>query len=163
MTEKSSKVTFNLSNPVHWLALGFGSGLLKPAPGTWGTLSAIPLYLLVVHLGWHGLIEFSLLISAMFVLGIYLCGKTSRDVGVDDHSAIVWDEFVGLFITFYAVPPTLSNIVLGFLLFRLFDILKPWPISIADRSLHGGFGIMLDDVLAGILACLALHAVINFI
>lgn len=153
----SDNSKFKLSDPVHLLALGFGSGLLKPAPGTWGTLSAIPIYWgLAVYLE----LSFSmyLLVTALaFVVGVYLCGKTASDVGEHDHGAIVWDEIVGYLITMIALSPTTINIVAGFILFRFFDILKPWPIRAIDRKVHGGLGIMLDDVLAGIAAWLVLQ------
>lgn len=152
-----SDVKFKLSNPVHFLALGFGSGLLRPAPGTWGTLAAVPIYCLIAVLFPVSLASYSGLVLLAFALGIYLCGKTAKDVGVHDHGAIVWDEIVGFLITMFAVSPLLTNILLGFILFRLFDILKPWPIKAIDRSVHGGFGIMLDDVIAGVAACAILH------
>jgi len=143
---------FKLSNPVHFLALGFGSGLIKPAPGTWGTLAAIPLYLLLMQfISASSYIYFGLILVA-FVVGIYLCGKTATDAGVHDHGSIVWDEIVGFLITMLLVPVTWQNIVLGFALFRVFDIVKPWPIKLLDKHVHGGFGIMIDDVLAGIFA-----------
>jgi len=149
---------FVLSNPIHFAALGFGSGLIRPAPGTWGTLAAIPLYLLFDYFNPFGLAGYLAMIGLCFLLGIYLCGRTARDVGVHDHSAIVWDEFVGFFITMIAITPTLLNIVVGFALFRLFDIWKPWPIRLLDKSVHGGVGIMIDDVIAGVFACVLLHA-----
>lgn len=143
---------FNVSNPVHFLALGFGAGLIKPAPGTWGTLAAIPLYLLIVSLvSASSTIYFGLVIIS-FIVGIYLCGKTASDAGVHDHGSIVWDEIVGFLITMLLLPVTWQNIVLGFVLFRFFDILKPWPIKLLDKHVHGGFGIMIDDVLAGVFA-----------
>lgn len=142
-------LAFNLKNPIHFLALGFGSGLAPKAPGTFGTLAAIPVFLLL-SLFSNQIILAAIIISS--IIGIYLCGKTAKDVGVDDHPAIVWDEFVGFFITMYLSEITISSIIIGFVLFRIFDILKPWPISIADKKLHGGFGIMLDDILAGLAA-----------
>lgn len=155
-------IEFKLSNPVHFLALGFGSGLIKPAPGTWGTLSAIPLYFLLASLvSTAGGIYLSVVMVA-FVLGVYLCGKTAADVGVHDHGAIVWDEIVGFLITMIWFEPTLVNIVLGFVLFRLFDIVKPWPIKLLDKHVHGGFGIMIDDVLAGFFAWCVLYALHYF-
>lgn len=140
-------------NPVHFLAFGLGSGAVPKAPGTFGTLAAIPIWLLFADLS---LPYYLGLLVASFVLGIWLCGRTSSDMGVHDHGGIVWDEFVGLWITFIALPAGWGWILLGFLLFRLFDILKPWPIGWADRRVSGGLGIMLDDVLAGAmaLACL---------
>ena len=98
------------------------------------------------------------MILVAFVLGVYLCERTSRDLGVHDHGGIVWDEFVGLWITLILVPPGWGWVLLGFVLFRLFDILKPQPIGWADKRVAGGFGIMIDDVLAGIYAWGVLQA-----
>lgn len=142
-------VNFNLRNPVHFFALGFGSGLLKPAPGTWGTLAGVPIYL---WLSTFPLTTYLLVTAFAFFIGIWLCDVTCRDAGVHDHGAIVWDEIVGLLITMTAVPYSLSTLLLGFLLFRLFDILKPWPIRVLDRRVGGGFGVMIDDLLAGVFA-----------
>ena len=150
-------VKFKLSNPVHFLALGFGAGLIKPAPGTWGTLVAVPLYIGFMAVNPSPSYGLSVLAIFTFIIGIYLCGKTANDVGVHDHGAIVWDEIVGYFISLIALPPNMINIVLAFVLFRFFDIIKPWPIKVVDKKIHGGFGIMFDDVLAGIMACLVLH------
>lgn len=139
--------------PVHILAFGFGSGASPYAPGTVGTLFAIPLYLLLVQAE----LWFYLLLTALVcIVGIYLCGKTSADLKVHDHSGIVWDEFAGFFITMIAVPVSWSTVILGFALFRLFDIWKPWPIKALDKNVSGGFGIMIDDVIAGIFAWLIL-------
>ncbi len=146
-----------LRNPVHFLSLGFGSGLFPVAPGTAGTLVAIPLYFLLAGLDIYIYLGLTLL---MFGLGVYLCGETSHALGVEDHPAIVWDEIVGYLITMIAVPAKLEWVVAGFLLFRLFDIFKPWPIRVLDRSIKGGMGIMLDDVLAGIFSALVLHFIL---
>lgn len=148
-----------LRNPVHFLSLGFGSGLFPVAPGTAGTLAAIPVYLLLVRLE---LSVYLLVTLLMFVLGIYLCGVTSRELGGKDHPAIVWDEIVGYIITMISVPPKIEWLLAGFLLFRFFDILKPWPIRVLDRNIKGGIGIMLDDVLAGIFAALILQGLLRF-
>jgi len=153
----TSKPNFKLKNPIHFLALGFGSGLIKPAPGTWGTLAAVPLYVTLVELLAVPLMLLLFLIIVGFVAGIYLCGKTAADVGVHDHGAIVWDEIIGFFITMIAIPFSWINVLVGFVLFRFFDIIKPWPIKMIDRKVHGGLGIMLDDVIAGIFACVILH------
>ncbi len=142
-----------LRNPLHLLSLGFGSGLMPFAPGTFGTLVAIPFYLLIAQLDVPYYLAF---IVFAFGLGVYLCQYTSAALGVHDHSGIVWDEFVGFWITMIAVPVTWQWIVAGFVLFRVFDIVKPWPVKVVDTRMTGGFGIMFDDVLAGLyaLACL---------
>ncbi len=146
-----------LRNPVHFLAFGFGSGLSPVAPGTVGTVAAIPCYLLLAQLS----LPFYLLVLVLsFGLGIYLCGKTAHDLGEHDHGGIVWDEFVGYWITMLAAPSGWLWVLLGFVLFRLFDILKPWPISWLDRHIDGGLGIMLDDALAGSLAWLCLQSLV---
>lgn len=144
-----STANFRLSNPIHFLALGFGSGLAPKAPGTFGTLAAVPLFLLVAPLSSP---LYLLLLLLMSVAGIYICGKAAEDAGVPDHGAIVWDEFVGFLITMFLIPITWQSLLVGFLLFRLFDIFKPWPISYLDKNCHGGLGIMLDDIVAGIAA-----------
>ena len=123
-------------------------------PGTFGSLAAVPLLLLAMNLSLPSFIAVTLIAS---VVGIYLCGKTADDMQVHDHGSIVWDEIAGMFVTLLFLPITASTLILGFLLFRIFDILKPWPIGIIDKRLHGGMGIMLDDILAGAMACACLH------
>lgn len=149
-----------LTNPVHCSAFGFGSGLAPKAPGTFGTIAAIPLYLLMSHLP---LVAYLTIVLIACVVGIYLCGKTAKDLGVHDHPGIVWDEFAGFWITMIAIPPTFTNVLLGFVLFRIFDIWKPWPIGWADKKVDGGTGIMLDDVLAGLMALAVLQCYLHFI
>lgn len=143
-----------LKNPVHFLAFGFGSGLSPVAPGTFGTLAAVPLWFLLQGLDLYSYIA---VLVVAFVLGVYLCGASSRDLGVHDHGGIVWDEFVGFWIAMIAVPTSWPWVLAGFVCFRLFDILKPWPIRWLDKKVHGGFGIMIDDVLAGIYALAVLQ------
>ncbi len=146
----------SLFNPVHFCALGFGSGLIPVMPGTFGSLAAIPLLLVCIPLDiW----QFSALTLLLSVIGIFICGKTAEDMQVHDHGSIVWDEVAGMFVTFLLLPLTLPNLLMGFILFRLYDILKPWPIGVVDKRMHGGTGIMLDDLLAGAMACLSLHAI----
>ncbi|MES9871416.1 MAG: phosphatidylglycerophosphatase A [Sedimenticola sp.] len=137
------------TNPVHLLAFGMGSGAAPKAPGTVGTLAAIPIYLGVRHLD---SVSYLLLVALLFVIGIWLCGRTSSDLGVHDHGGIVWDEWVGFLLALWLIPPGWVWLLAGFLLFRLFDILKPWPIGWLDRRVSGGFGIMLDDLIAGLFA-----------
>ncbi len=149
----------NLKNPIHLLAFGFGSGLSPKMPGTVGTLAALPFYALLVQMPLSLYLVITLFCA---VVGIYLCGRTARDLGVHDHGGIVWDEFVGYFITMILVPPSLITVTLGFALFRLFDIAKPWPIRWVDKRVSGGLGIMLDDILAGLLAAAVLHILLHF-
>ena len=143
-----------LRHPADLLALGFGSGLVPGAPGTAGTLAAIPLYLLLQPLALH---LYLLLVAVLFLVGIPLCAHTARRLGVHDHPGIVWDEIVGYLVTMTFAPPGWLWIVIGFVLFRLFDILKPWPIKWLDRKVGGGFGIMVDDLLAGMAAAAVLY------
>ena len=149
-----------LHSPVLWLAFGFGSGLSPKAPGTMGTLAAIPLYLLLAKLPLMG---YALVVLLSFIVGCWLCGEAAKRLGVHDFGGIVWDEFVGYWITMFAAPAGWLWIAVGFVLFRVFDIWKPWPIRVADQQVHGGLGIMLDDVLAGIYAGLALQALAYFV
>ncbi len=169
MAEKSSPVSARIifSSPVHWLAFGFGSGLSPKAPGTAGTVAAIPIAWLMLQ--WP-LTAALLFIALTTLLGIYLCGESAKRLGVHDHGGIVFDEFVGYWISCLPLMPALAafsgasmplwvGMLLAFGLFRLFDVAKPWPIRWLDRHVDGGFGIMVDDLLAGIFAALSLIAV----
>lgn len=138
-----------LTDPVHFLAFGFGAGLAPVAPGTWGTLVAVPI--------WLGLavLDMPLRVAAVVVVclaGFWLCGESARRLGEHDHPGIVWDEIAGYLLTMLAAPAGWIWIVAGFCLFRLFDIWKPWPIRELDRGLSGGIGIMMDDLVAGVFA-----------
>lgn len=137
------------TNPIHWLAFGGGAGLAPVAPGTFGTLVGIPFFIAMAGLS---LPLYLLITFFMFLVGIWICGRSSAALGVHDHPGIVWDEIVGYLVTMVAVPFAWQWVLLGFALFRLFDILKPWPIRWLDRRVGGGFGIMVDDLLAGIFA-----------
>lgn len=152
------KVTFVdlLKRPVCFLAYGFGSGLAPKAPGTFGTLAALPVYWLLAQFSLPVYLFVTLL---AFIAGIWICQQAVNWLGKDDPSAVVWDEIVGYLVTMIALPHSWLWMLGGFILFRLFDIWKPWPISVADRKLHGGFGIMLDDVLAGGLALVILQLI----
>ncbi|MGD8593623.1 MAG: phosphatidylglycerophosphatase A [Gammaproteobacteria bacterium] len=148
-----------IKNPIHLLAFGFGSGLSPVAPGTFGTLAAIPIYLALVNS--VDSVIYLLVVILLSLLGFWLCGKTAKDLGVHDHPGIVWDEIVGFLITMYLVPLSWVWIMVGFALFRAFDILKPWPIRSLDQKVEGGIGIMLDDIVAGIFAWVLLQIIIN--
>lgn len=145
-----------LANPTNFLALGAGSGLAPVAPGTFGTIAAIPLAMLMPN----NLAIYTLIVIVLFVVGVWLCDGCANNLGVHDHPAIVFDEWVGYLITMIAVPRSLWFLALGFVLFRLFDVLKPWPISTADKRVSGGLGIMVDDVIAGFFAAACIHLII---
>lgn len=140
-------------NPIHFLAFGFGSGAVRRAPGTWGTLASLPFVPLWQQLPFAGYVT---VLAVSTLLGVWLCGRTAKDLGVHDHSGIVWDEFVGYWLAMLLAPPGWLWLIGGFVLFRIFDILKPWPISWVDRRVHGGLGIMLDDILAGAMVLVVL-------
>ena len=159
MKEQNLKKTV-LTNPVHFLAFGLGSGLSPKAPGTAGTVAAIPFYLLMQSLS---LPVYLLVLVIATLVGFWLCDKSSKDLGVHDHPGIVWDEFCGFWLTMIAAPAGWLWILVGFVLFRIFDILKPWPIRWLDKHVHGGFGIMVDDLLAGGFAFICLQLLAHFI
>lgn len=144
-----------LTHPVGWIATGFGSGLIPRAPGTAGSLVALVPWWFALRglpIAWY-----VLLLILAFTAGVWACQVAGKRLGVDDHRALVWDEFVGQWIALCAAPRDWPWMIAGFLLFRLFDIWKPWPIRVADRRVHGGFGVMLDDVLAGIYALIVMQ------
>lgn len=155
----SKTVLQHCRHPLVFLACGFGSGASPWAPGTAGTLVAVPVYLLLSHLD---TLNYLAITTMMFLLGIYLCDRAAVRFGQHDHAAIVWDEIVGFLVTMSLLPPAWQWIVAGFIAFRLFDILKPWPISWLDRHVGGGLGIMLDDIAAG-LAGLSVLLLIQFL
>jgi len=146
-----------LLNPIDFLALGFGSGLVPVGPGTAGTVVAIPLYLLLQPLG---LVVYLAIVVLAFVAGIGICTHAANRLGVHDHPGIVWDEIVGYLVTMTAAPGGWEWVVGGFVLFRIFDIAKPWPIRWLDRHVHGGSGIMLDDLLAGVFAAAVMQGLV---
>ena len=145
-----------LFHPIHFLALGFGTGCVRKMPGTIGTLAGVPFYLFMQELSWHFYLG---IILVFFLVGIWICEKTAKDLGVHDHPAIVWDEVVGYLVTMLFAPAGWLWIVLGFVLFRIFDICKPWPISWLDKQVKGGLGVMLDDIVAGLLSLAILQSV----
>jgi phosphatidylglycerophosphatase A len=140
---------FLLSSPAVFLALGGGAGLVPKAPGTAGSLLAIPLALLLQTqpFVWQILIW-----AALYALGIWLCDVTGRALGEADHPAIVWDEICGQTMVLLVGPPGAVGIVAGFVVFRFFDISKPWPIHVIDRHFRNGLGCMGDDLVAALYA-----------
>ncbi|WP_462320554.1 phosphatidylglycerophosphatase A family protein [Halochromatium sp.] len=145
---------FQPSRPDHLIAYGFGAGLSPMAPGTMGTLVAIPIYLVLANL--PGLV-YLLALAALIAVGVWACGKVAAEIGEDDPAAIVWDEVVGFLVAMAAAPVvSLAWILMGFLLFRLFDIYKPWPVSWAQDRFRGGVGIIADDLIAGALTWVVL-------
>ncbi len=143
------------SDPVHILAFGFGSGLAPWAPGTAGTLVGVAIDVLMRSAGaeWPIRLALAVLVS---VAGIWICGASARRLGEHDHPGIVWDEIAGILLTLVVAPDGWRGAFYGFVLFRVFDILKPWPIRVIDRKVAGGLGIMLDDLLAALFAMAAM-------
>jgi len=146
-----------LSNPVLFLAFGFGSGLAKKMPGTMGTVAAIPVYLAFTQ---FNIWIYSVLTVIVCIIGIYICDTAAKQLGEHDFGGIVWDEVAGYLVTMWFVPFSWTAVLYGFVLFRIFDILKPWPIKWVDKKVEGGFGIMLDDVLAGLFSAAILFFIV---
>ena len=142
-----------LTDPVHFLAFGFGTGLAPFAPGTAGSLPGVLLFWLTLDLGLY--VQLGVVV-ALVLSGIWLCGESARRIGVHDHGGIVWDEIAGMYVTLLAAPLSLAGWAFAFVLFRLFDIVKPWPIRDLDHRLRGGVGIMLDDLVAALYAAVIL-------
>ncbi len=147
---RAMKLAF--STPDGFLAFGFGSGLLTGAPGTMGTLVAVPIAVLLTILDINGF----WFLSFSFLLGVWVCESITKKLGVEDYGGIVWDEMVAYWLIAAFVPFHWTWLLAAFVIFRGFDILKPWPISLLDESVHGGLGIMLDDVLAAVYTILIL-------
>lgn len=158
--QKHLRERISLANPQHFLAVGFGSGLIPLMPGTFGTLAGLPLVWLLAQSSWYVYISCCLI---AILVGIKVCQTTSDAMQVHDHGSIVWDEIAGILVTFILLPVNWLTLVVGFILFRLLDIIKPWPIRTFDKKIHGGLGIMLDDIVAGALACAILHVAFLFI
>jgi phosphatidylglycerophosphatase A len=146
-------------NPFYFIAFGFGSGAVPFAPGTFGTLMAIPFYLILSLLPLSAYLIFTV---GFMLFSSWLCDCISRETGTHDHPGMCIDEFVGFFVTMIAAPAGWQWIAVGFILFRLFDIWKPWPISYADKNIHGGFGMVFDDVLAGLYAMIVMQTLYYF-
>lgn len=145
---------FMLAHPAHFVAMGFGTGLSPFGPGTVGTLLAIPLY--AVLLGYFTPLEVLALCVLLFSIGVWACDRTGRDLGVDDHGCMTWDEIVAFLVVLTFIPPVLNWQASAFVLFRLFDILKPPPIRRLDQRIKGGIGAMLDDLCAAFYTLLVL-------
>lgn len=149
----------NFSKVIHFFAFGLGTGLCPKGPGTMGTLLAVPIFWVFSHLS---PINYLMVLTVMIGCGIYICGVTARDLKQPDDSRIVWDEICGYLVSMFMVPAQFGLILAGFILFRAIDIFKPWPIGSLEQRIHGGIGIMLDDLLAGIVVCLILHSWLSF-
>lgn len=143
-------------HPIHFMSLGLGSGLSPKAPGTAGTVMAVVIYVLLLQNLSTAL--YMAIVVASIGLGVYLCGRTAAALGVHDHPAIVWDEFAGFWLTAFLLPAGWQWLLAAFVLFRLFDIIKPWPIGLLDKHMKGGFGIMVDDIVAGLFAFVILQS-----
>ncbi|HXE66939.1 MAG TPA: phosphatidylglycerophosphatase A [Rhodanobacteraceae bacterium] len=146
-----------MAHPAGWIATALGAGLSPKAPGTAGSLVALLPWWFVLRDAPPSV--YLAVLFAGFVLGVWACGVCDRRLGMHDQGALVWDEVIGMWITLFAAPPQWWWMVAGFALFRLFDIWKPWPVSWADRRVHGGLGVMLDDVVAGVYALVILQLV----
>jgi phosphatidylglycerophosphatase A len=152
---------FLFAHPAHFIALGFGSGLPRKAPGTWGSLAAIPLYAALLYFIPSVLIV--ALCVPVFALGVWACEKTGQKLGVHDFGGIVIDEIVAMWLVLAAAPAVWWGWLLAFALFRFFDIVKPWPIGWCDARLKGGLGVMVDDLVAALFAIVLLWGVRAYI
>jgi phosphatidylglycerophosphatase A len=157
-TSRLPDARFLVSHPAHFIALGFGCGLAPVAPGTVGTAAAIPLYWALALVLPPLAIAF--LAIPLFFVGIWACGVTGRDLGVADHSAMVWDEIVAFLPLAALASSSLVLQALAFVLFRLFDIWKPFPIRLLERELKGGLGVMADDLVAACYAYVVFAVVV---
>jgi phosphatidylglycerophosphatase A len=150
ITSRGPDARFLVAHPAHFIALGFGSGLARKAPGTFGTLAAFPLYWALALV--LPPLAIAYVAVPLFFVGVWACDVTGRDLGVQDHGAMVWDEIVA-FLPLLAVSSADVRLQLvAFALFRLFDIWKPFPIRELERRVKGGMGVMLDDVFAAFYA-----------
>ncbi len=154
--DRSVLKKLNLSDPWQLIAVGFGSGLLPKAPGTYGSLAAVPLCMLLVYLPWYYVLAVIVLTT---VIGTKACAVADEVLGMHDNSSVVIDEFAGMFVSVLFYPAAWYWAFLAFALFRLFDILKPFPISVLDKKIGGGFGVMADDLLAGIFAAVSAQVI----
>lgn len=156
MTTSKPDLGFLLTHPAHLVAFGFGTGLAPKAPGTVGTLLGLPLFWAIAAAA-PDLPNRIILVVAAFLFGIWACARAGRSLGVVDHGGIVWDEIVAFALVLLFTPAGWPWTLAAFVLFRVFDILKPWPIRLADRRLKNGFGVMFDDLLAALYTIAALE------
>ena len=154
---KNSLFNEVFTDPVYLTACGFGTGLIPKAPGTFGTLVAVPM---IAALAWLQTGVQLVCLLVMFLVGVHVCQKVSKSLGDDDPGAVVWDEIVGFCVAMTLVPLSLATLIVGFVLFRILDIFKPWPISWVERKFSGGFGIMIDDMIAGVFCNVVLQVLI---
>lgn len=161
MSDSNNNKNINVwRNYKHFLAFGFGLGLSPKAPGTFGTLAGIPFFIVMAN---FAIIPYLAMVLILSLYGIFICDKVSEDLGVHDHPGIVWDEICGYLLTMTLIPLSLKAIIIGFCFFRIFDILKPWPISWVDKHVSGGLGIMIDDIIAAIPAWVCTFITLNYI
>jgi phosphatidylglycerophosphatase A len=148
---------FAVAHPAHFIALGFGTGLAPVAPGTVGTVLAFPIYMLLDR--WLDPLGLFAVIAVLFGIGVWACGRTGRDLGIADHSAMNWDEVVAMLLILMLVPAEWEWWVFAFGAFRFFDVVKPPPIRHIDRTMKGGLGVMFDDIVAAFYALLLMAIV----
>lgn len=160
MSDHALLKKLNLKNPWHLMAVGFGSGLSPKAPGTCGSFVAMFICMVLLYCPLYVTLAVTVIV---FILGTIACNRAEEALGVHDHGGIVIDEFVGMFISILAFPAAWYWTILAFVLFRFFDILKPFPVNYADRKIGGGLGVMVDDVVAGIYAYLAGVCIMHFV
>jgi len=161
MTRRTPSGRFALSHPAHFIALGFGSGVIPFAPGTVGTALGFPVfYALSATLPTRGML---FACAVMFLVGVWACGRTGRDLGVADHGAMNWDELVAFVFVLTFTPLSWQWNVFAFVLFRFFDIAKPPPVAAVDRLLKGGLGVMLDDLAAAAYTLLILALAVRLV
>ena len=161
ITEKKSAVSLQTvwTNPIHYTACCFGIGCLPLMPGTYATILSVGLYLILVK---FSIVTFISILILLNIAGIWLCGKTNKDIGCNDHPAACFDELATFPICLIGVPFSWTQIIIAFILFRVLDILKPPPINYIDKNMHGGLGVMLDDVVAALITLACMHFLLFF-
>ena len=152
---------FAVAHPAHFIALGFGPGLAPVAPGTVGTVLAFPIYMLFDR--WLDPLALFGVIAVCFAIGVWACGRTGRDLGIADHSAMNWDEVVAMMLILLIAPAGWEWWVFAFFAFRFFDVVKPPPIRHIDRTMKGGLGVMFDDIVAAFYTLLLVAGVKKFL